>query len=161
MLVILFLVLFLFIALAFVDLDFGNWFDSWFDFHWEWPEKQVYIQRDVADHPRNEILATKLEEVLAAKEAKAQPEERWMEKLNCSQEDWSRFCAAAFSDDSDWTMDFTKLSKKHGRAYMEYLRASWWTNEKLGGSLTDEEWCRTNGNVPLKFLEDKIKTDDF
>ncbi len=55
------------------------------------------------------------------------------------------------SDESDknFEEDFNKLSKKWGIAYLSFLEASYLSKD----SMSDEDFCKMNGNVPISFIE--------
>lgn len=66
---------------------------------------------------------------------------------------WGNFCSSAlqeFDGASNFktTYDFTKLTKKFGKHYIAYLKAAYEAKDEM----TDEEFCRINGNVPVGFL---------
>lgn len=75
-------------------------------------------------------------------------------KFDCSIEEWNRFVEEGMSKDfdeigSNVKYDFDKMTKKFGRAYLSYLEAAYLAK----ANMSDEEFCKINGNVPIKFLE--------
>jgi hypothetical protein len=69
---------------------------------------------------------------------------------------WDTFCENAFDTESDtqnFKLPFAKMTKKFGRQYMEYCRASWVTCKDF---MTPEEFCKMNGNMPIGFFKNKI-----
>ena len=78
-------------------------------------------------------------------------------KFNCSTEEWNRFVEEGMPKDfddigSNVIYDFDKMTKKFGIAYLSYLEAAYAAKD----TMTDEEFCKINGNIPIKFL-DKIR----
>ena len=72
-------------------------------------------------------------------------------------EDYNRMVREAMdceSDTSNFKYDFTHMTKKYGRAYITFCQAMWQANE---GVQTEEEFCKMNGNMPMKFFENTIK----
>lgn len=65
--------------------------------------------------------------------------------------DWNRLVTEGlvFDKDSNTKEDFGKMSKKFGLAYIYYIEGAY----SIKDELTDEEFCRLNGNVPMKFME--------
>jgi len=58
------------------------------------------------------------------------------------------------SADSNFIHDFGTMTKQFGQAYMEYCRAAWAVNDNI---MTEEEFCKINGNIPMGFFNKKIK----
>lgn len=58
------------------------------------------------------------------------------------------------SDDRNFKYDFVHMTKKYGNAYIEHCRAAWAVND---GVMSDDEFCRINGNMPIGFFNSKIK----
>ena len=69
---------------------------------------------------------------------------------------WTNFIRdfVSLEDGSNMTQDFGKITQKAGVAYFEYLRAAWVCND---GQRTEEEFCKINGNVPIKFFHKNIR----
>lgn len=61
------------------------------------------------------------------------------------------------NDDKNFTMDFTKAGKKVGRDFIEMIQAMWASN---GGSQTEEEFCKMNGDIPKGFFDNKVKNNN-
>ena len=73
-------------------------------------------------------------------------------KFECTSKEWERFVKVGLlytSDDSNVKYDFNKMTKKFGIAYLSYLEAAY----ECKDSMTDEDFCKLNGNVPINFLE--------
>lgn len=68
-----------------------------------------------------------------------------------SLQDWNRLVKEGFSFDgnSNTKEEFGKMSKKFGLAFIFYVEAAY----SIKDEMTDEEFCKLNGNVPAKFLE--------
>ena len=47
------------------------------------------------------------------------------------------------------------MTKKYGQAYMEWCRNIWNNNE---GVQTEEEFCKMNANMSIKYFEKVIKS---
>jgi hypothetical protein len=67
---------------------------------------------------------------------------------------WNRFVREGMPEDfedinSNVKYDFTKMSKMFGIYYLAYLEAAYYAKD----SLTIEEFCKYNGNVPIDFLK--------
>jgi len=63
------------------------------------------------------------------------------------------------SANANFTIPFKKLTKKYGREFIAYARAAWLANVEAGKlGLREEEFCRLNGDMPLGFFNNKIKT---
>lgn len=65
---------------------------------------------------------------------------------------WKDFCEnglQAFENDSNVTGQFPKLTKRFGKYYLTYLEAAYQAKDEM----TDEEFCKINGEVPLTFLK--------
>ena len=58
------------------------------------------------------------------------------------------------SDTSNWKFDFKKMSKQHGREFIEIITAMWEAND---GVQTEEEFCKMNSNMPEGFFKNVIK----
>ena len=59
------------------------------------------------------------------------------------------------SDDANFRVAFKKLTKKYGREFIAYSKAAWEAND----GLSEEEFCRLNGNMPKGFFDRKVKGD--
>jgi hypothetical protein len=57
------------------------------------------------------------------------------------------------SDTKNWKGDFTSLSRRYGRDFIETLKAMWQAN---GGSQTEKEFCEMN-NLPENVFQRVIK----
>ena len=57
------------------------------------------------------------------------------------------------SDTNNFKHEFGFMTKKHGRPFMEYCRASWITCKDF---MTVEEFCKMNANMPVGFFRNKI-----
>lgn len=76
---------------------------------------------------------------------------------NSDIEGWNRFVTEGLVPDNDEQVtrwDFTKMTKRFGKAYIEYLQAAY---QALEGSMSDSEFCKYNGNVPQPFFLNKVK----
>lgn len=71
--------------------------------------------------------------------------------MEITTEEWSKLIREAMSDDPDcktnFKFDFKILTKKYGKAYIEYLKAAYLAK----GDLSNKEFCRLN-HCPLSFL---------
>jgi hypothetical protein len=81
------------------------------------------------------------------------------QKRECSVSDWTRFVSEATITDGDTNVkgEFKSLTKKFGLAYIEYCKVAWQAND---GCLTEEEFCRINGNIPKGFFDNKVRTSE-
>lgn len=70
---------------------------------------------------------------------------------------WSRFAEEGLlyeESGSNTRYDFTKMCKKFGKPYIDYLIAAYSAKDDM----TNDEFCTLNGQVPVSFLEKKIVT---
>lgn len=69
---------------------------------------------------------------------------------------WDNFSASFDfeSDDRNFKYDFPVMTKKYGQAFIEYCKAAWIAND---GVMTEEEFCKINANMQIKFFENTIK----
>lgn len=70
---------------------------------------------------------------------------------------WNEFVKAVIDTESETSNvkgEFVAISKKHGAAYIDYLKSAWICNKDF---MSEEEFCRINGNVLKSFFENKIK----
>lgn len=69
--------------------------------------------------------------------------------------DWNRLLdkGLCYNGETNINYEFSKMTKLFGLAYIEYLKAAYKAKEIL----SDEDFCRLNGSIPIKFLENKIK----
>lgn len=58
-----------------------------------------------------------------------------------------------FEGTTNTNYPFPRMSKDFGLEFIEYLRAAYLAKDEL----TDEEFCKINGDVPRGFLEKKVK----
>jgi len=58
------------------------------------------------------------------------------------------------SDDKNFKYEFKIMTRKFGRAYIEYCKAAWMAND---GVQSEEEFMKMNGDMPSKFFEKTIK----
>jgi len=58
------------------------------------------------------------------------------------------------SDDGNFIVDFSVLSRKYGAEYIAICQAMWGTNESV---MTEDEFIKMNGNMPKGFFEKVIK----
>lgn len=73
------------------------------------------------------------------------------------QDEWNRLVTEGLSDDgqSNTRFPFSTMSKKFGLAWLEYCKVAWQANE---GCMSEDEFCKINGEIPRKFFETKIKS---
>lgn len=79
-----------------------------------------------------------------------------MSNLRPAQKQWNEFCQKHVSTDgvSNVKSDFSQITKTAGVPYFEFLRAMWVCTKDY---MTPEEFCKINGNVPLKFFEKNVR----
>jgi hypothetical protein len=72
------------------------------------------------------------------------------------QDEWNRLVRDGLTTEGDTNtrFPFQGMSRKFGRAWIEYCQVAWAAND---GCLTEEEFCRINGGIPAKFFAAKIK----
>jgi hypothetical protein len=63
-----------------------------------------------------------------------------------------KFCQ--FDGESNVNADFATITKTAGVPYFEYLRSMWICTRE---SVSEEEFCRINGNIPIKFFEKNVR----
>ncbi len=75
-------------------------------------------------------------------------------KFNCDSKQWANLLEFGldFNNSTNTKFDFSKMCKKFGGAYLSYLESAYKAKEKMN----DFDFCRTNGEIPIAFLE-KIK----
>jgi hypothetical protein len=63
------------------------------------------------------------------------------------------------SENSNFKIDFGKLTAKYGKAFIVYLISSYNANLQIPVEfrMSDDKFCKINGNLPIKFFENKIK----
>ena len=79
----------------------------------------------------------------------------YKEKFEIKHEEKEKIMNEAFdfeSDDNNFKYPFAIMTKKYGRAFIEYCRAMWFANE----TMTKEEFCKINANMPIGFFENTI-----
>lgn len=72
-------------------------------------------------------------------------------KFNCKDVDeWNKFVRNGLieNQETNLTNDFPKSSKRFGLAFLSYLEAAYLAKDEM----SDEEFCKINGDVPTKFL---------
>lgn len=76
------------------------------------------------------------------------------------QKQWNDFVKQYISTDgnSNVKLDFNQLSRYAGVPYFEYLRVAWVATKE---HFTEEEFCKINGNVPIKFFEKNVHDSDI
>jgi hypothetical protein len=76
--------------------------------------------------------------------------------MEIKKEAWDNFMTIVDfeSDDTNFKIGFKEITKKYGRAYIEYCKSMWEANE---GIQSEEEFCKMNGNMPIGFFNNKIK----
>lgn len=57
------------------------------------------------------------------------------------------------SDNTNFKIGFEELTRYYGYAYKELCQIMWHINE----TMTEEEFCQMNGNMPKGFFENVIK----
>ena len=79
---------------------------------------------------------------------------RNMKIQNITNVTWEKFHKSFdfISDDNNFKFDFKNMTKKFGRQYIEYCKASWIANDNMN----EEEFCKMNANMPLGFFKSKI-----
>ena len=58
------------------------------------------------------------------------------------------------SDTSNIKGDFAKMSRMCAVPYFEFLRAQWEVSKDI---MSEENFCKMNGNVPQKFFEKNVR----
>lgn len=58
------------------------------------------------------------------------------------------------SDDKNFKYDFKTMTRKYGRAYIEFCKAAWQAND---GVMSEEEFMKINADMPRKFFDKTIK----
>ena len=56
------------------------------------------------------------------------------------------------SDDTNFKYEFKIMTKKYGRAYIEYCKDMWDSTD-----MNEDEFCKMNGNIPVGFFKNKIQ----
>lgn len=87
-----------------------------------------------------------------------------MTMTNREIEDWNRFVREGMPADfddigSNVIADFSKMCKKFGKAYLDYLKIAY-SCKGDDSDMTDAEFCRINGNIPVPFFEKMKKEID-
>lgn len=59
------------------------------------------------------------------------------------------------SDVNNFKYEFKVMTKKYGQSYMGWCRNIWKNNE---GVQTEEEFCKMNANMSIKYFEKVIKS---
>jgi hypothetical protein len=59
-----------------------------------------------------------------------------------------------YNSETNTTRPFGLMSKRFGRAWIDYIQAAWEARDEL----SDEEFCRLNGDVPLTFIEKNLRS---
>lgn len=67
------------------------------------------------------------------------------------QDDWNRLVREGldFEGPTNTRFPFPQMSKRFGKAWVEYCQVAWAANE---GCLTPEEFCQLNGGIPAGFF---------
>lgn len=79
----------------------------------------------------------------------------YKEKFDIKHEEKEKIINEAFDFESDvnnFKFPFHIMTKKYGRAFIEYCRAMWYVNE----TQDVDEFCKMNANMPIKFFENTI-----
>jgi len=58
------------------------------------------------------------------------------------------------SDESNFKISFKDITRKYGREYRDFCQAAWQAN---GDCLTEEEFMKINGDMPVSFFEKVVK----
>jgi len=69
---------------------------------------------------------------------------------------WDKFIDETFDKESDtqnFIYPFKVMTKKYGRQYMEYCRASWVTCNSF---MSPTEFCAMHANMPIGFFNKRI-----
>lgn len=71
------------------------------------------------------------------------------------QANWNRLVneGLCYDGQSNTRYPFQVMSKKFGRAFIDYLRAAWQAND---GCLSDEEFCQLNGGIPASLFQKTV-----
>lgn len=79
-----------------------------------------------------------------------------MSNIRPTQKQWNDFVEKFVSTDGVTNIkgEFSQITKGSGVPYFEFLRASWVC---IKDYMTVEEFCKVNGNVPIKFFEKNIR----
>jgi len=70
-------------------------------------------------------------------------------------EAWEKFMES-FDFDSDvnnFKYSFNVMTKRYGIQFIEFCKAAWVSNE----TMTEEEFCKMNANMPIGFFKGRIK----
>lgn len=65
---------------------------------------------------------------------------------------WKDFCEnglQVFTNGSNVTGSFQKMTKRFGKHYLAYLEAAYQAKDEM----TDDEFCKINGEIPIGFLK--------
>lgn len=69
---------------------------------------------------------------------------------------WEDFCEnglQVFDGESNVSNNFQKMTKRFGKYYLAYLQAAYEARDQM----TEEEFCKINGDIPQGFLK-RFKT---
>lgn len=75
--------------------------------------------------------------------------------MNRNQDQWNRLVSEGlrYGGDSNASLPFAGMSRKYGKAWVEYLKAAWSAKD----GLTEEEFAELNGGVPTTFIERNLR----
>ena len=81
---------------------------------------------------------------------------RNMKIQNITNVTWEKFYKTFDFENSEnnFKYDFKMMTKKYGRQFIEYCKASWLVNCE---DMTEENFCKMNANMPIGFFKSKIK----